>query len=433
MIFSKKVSELNYDDIYDLVVNTKEKEGQYLDYKENIDLSDRGKTQLAKDLSAFSNATGGFLVFGISDKLEIIGVEAEINGRPVIEWFNQIISSNIEPPIHYVDPVIIPIPDNLKVILIIQVPESKNKPHMVRDKNTYHIRRNDKIDVAKHYEIRDMFDNSRSRLDQFNSFLTSRNLLDIDSEQFADNFNSKQLFSDIHTKTDYKKPVVLFTLVPSELFNEKIEISTNSIHSWFEKNSLGHLPFPDKRLFFVHDDYEHKIDGIVIINNRIDSYPTSYLEMLENGFVEAGFSSSFTRLCKDRNEVPHNQVEIHLTPIVGYSMMFLGFLRLVYQHFGISEECLFQISFKNVLNYYPYGVHNQYDLRHIHMRNSINNRQHQNFKISRKVSPAKLTEKDIHNIGKYVSQRICRVFGFNEDLCFVDDKLSFLSMDIFKL
>jgi predicted HTH transcriptional regulator len=264
MIFTKKTSELDYYDIVDLVMERKEQEGQHLDYKENFDVTDRGKLQLAKDLSAFSNAYGGFLVIGISNNLKIIGIDVEINGKPVVEWLNQVISANIEPMIHYLDPVAVPIPDSIKIIIVIQVPESKNKPHMVKDKFTYHIRRNDKIVVARHYEIRDMFDNSRSRIDQFNSFLNSRNLLDVDSEQFADNFNSKQLFSEIHTKSELKRPIILFSLVPNDLLSEKIDSFNFNIREWLDKNSKGYFPFPDKDLFYLRDDFDHKIDGIVV-------------------------------------------------------------------------------------------------------------------------------------------------------------------------
>jgi hypothetical protein len=154
---------------------------------------------------------------------------------------------------------------------------------------------------------------------------------------------------------------------------------------------------------------------------------------LDSGFIEAGFSISFTGLYNDQRNANQPKAAIHLTPVVAYSMLLLGFARSLYRLFNINDECLFQISFKNTLNYHPYGLHERYDMWQVNHIFKPKNRQHQNFKISRKLSPSNLSDDHIHSIGLYVSQRICRVFGFNEDVCFFNNKLSNSSMGVFQL
>ena len=93
----------------------------------------------------------------------IFGFENKIQNKPVDEWINQVLVSNIEPHVFYFDPKIIQIPGSEKVIVVIQVPESTKKPHIVSDWGTYHLRINDSIKPARHSQIRDMFEFSKNR------------------------------------------------------------------------------------------------------------------------------------------------------------------------------------------------------------------------------------------------------------------------------
>ena len=94
----------------------KEGEGQFIEFKENLD------KRFAKEIVAFSNASGGRIFLGIKDKKEINGIEStnELKSR-IID-----IAKNC-------DPSIILNLNGFKNILIVEVIEGKNKPYQCSD------------------------------------------------------------------------------------------------------------------------------------------------------------------------------------------------------------------------------------------------------------------------------------------------------------
>ncbi|MBI2629851.1 putative DNA binding domain-containing protein [Candidatus Pacearchaeota archaeon] len=94
----------------------KEGEGQFVEFKENLD------GRFAKEIVAFSNASGGRIFFGITDKKEIRGINItnELKSR-IID-----IAKNC-------DPLIILTLKEFKNILIAEVAEGKNKPYQCSD------------------------------------------------------------------------------------------------------------------------------------------------------------------------------------------------------------------------------------------------------------------------------------------------------------
>src|SRR6185436_1830684 len=239
-MFAKHVSELTYSDIDDLVNVRQEKEGYHLDYKGEIAHPDKAKKELSKDISAFANTGGGYLIIGVDKNYKIVGIDQLIQNKSIDECLNQILSSNIEPPVFYHDPKIIDIPNNPKIIVIIHVPESTKKPHMVTDSN-YHIRINDSSKPANHNQIRDMYDFSKNRTDEFYNYLKKRNLDDENNENFGLNKNSVKLFSHIPNQTNRPKPFVLFSLIPKYPNEEKINLTINELKSWLNNNRLGYF------------------------------------------------------------------------------------------------------------------------------------------------------------------------------------------------
>src|ERR1700752_4608375 len=170
-MFTKHVSELTYDDITDLVNVQKEREGYHLDFKGELGNLDKAKKELSKDITSFANTNGGFLIIGVDKDYNIIGVDKTIQNKTNDEWINQIIGSNVEPQVFYFDPKVIPIPDSDKVIVVIHTPESNRKPHIVTEKNNYYIRVNDSSKSVNHSQIRDMFELSKRRTDEFIEFI----------------------------------------------------------------------------------------------------------------------------------------------------------------------------------------------------------------------------------------------------------------------
>ena len=87
-------------------------EGQYIEFKESVD----GK--FAKEMVAFSNASGGFIYIGITDNGRINGVS--VTNR---------LKSQIQDLARNCDPSISILLDEVDNVLIVEVKEGLNKPH----------------------------------------------------------------------------------------------------------------------------------------------------------------------------------------------------------------------------------------------------------------------------------------------------------------
>lgn len=128
MVFLKPLREVDFQDIERLKLN-QTRESQILDYKKDL-IEDK---ELLKDVSAFANTQGGFLIFGIAESgqggypTEILEIELD---RINTERLEQVILSNLQPRLqvnmvkfrHKDDPT--------KGFLIIQIPDSYLKPHI---------------------------------------------------------------------------------------------------------------------------------------------------------------------------------------------------------------------------------------------------------------------------------------------------------------
>jgi hypothetical protein len=156
---------------------------------------------------------------------------------------------------------------------------------------------------------------------------------------------------------------------------------------------------------------------------------SSYFEVLNNGYVETGFSHSYISVYQDlRQQV---QIGISLTPIVIYEMMLLGFAQKFYEYAKYYDEVMIQLSFINVLDIVPWSLNSKYNMAARY--DTPSNKQHPNFKLTYRFNPKTLTDSEILLIAKQHSERMCRAFGLNGDYCFVDDKLSLSEMRGFQL
>ncbi len=83
--------------------------------------------KIAKEIIAFANTRGGYLIFGITDKGKIYGVQSE---KSIAELIKETLSNYCEPvpkfKLNYVELF-------NKEIVVLQVKESENKPHRIQD------------------------------------------------------------------------------------------------------------------------------------------------------------------------------------------------------------------------------------------------------------------------------------------------------------
>jgi predicted HTH transcriptional regulator len=112
--------------------------------------------KIAREMIAFANTKGGYIIFGVDDDKDVIGVESE---KEVAELIKETAEKFCEPPIEY---SIEFIEYHGKELVIVAIPESHNKPHRLQDyldeldlnKSVVTIRVNDKSVQASKEMIR---------------------------------------------------------------------------------------------------------------------------------------------------------------------------------------------------------------------------------------------------------------------------------------
>ena len=165
--FQKPVSQLKYSDIEWLVNEERMPESYNLDYKR--DNYERNKTdELAKDISALANTSGGWLVLGVEEDKnsnegetypgEIVGIE---NEKDIKKRITDRIINSIMPHPQVQFSSLIEIPDKKnRAVLVVYVPKSFDSLHMVvvKHKNRYYKRYHDQNVPMDEYEVRTRYE-----------------------------------------------------------------------------------------------------------------------------------------------------------------------------------------------------------------------------------------------------------------------------------
>lgn len=112
--------------------------------------------KIAKEIIAFANTKGGYILFGVDDDKNIVGVESE---KSETELILETINNYCEPPVNH---KIEFIEHNGREVVILEIFEAKEKPHRTQDyKNDFdinsvqvYVRINDKSVLASKEMIR---------------------------------------------------------------------------------------------------------------------------------------------------------------------------------------------------------------------------------------------------------------------------------------
>jgi predicted HTH transcriptional regulator len=83
--------------------------------------------KIAKEIIAFANTKGGYILFGIDDDRKVIGIDSE---KAEAEMIEDAAKNYCEPPIEYRLNFIV---YKGKEVVTVTIPESKNKPHRIQD------------------------------------------------------------------------------------------------------------------------------------------------------------------------------------------------------------------------------------------------------------------------------------------------------------
>lgn len=148
-MLQKKLDEISAQDIQDLIA-ARVRESRTLEYKEKLPgRSDGDKKEFLADVSSFANASGGDLLYGVSElrgtsnakgePQEAIGLETENIGAE-IQRLESTIRDGIEPRILGLQLRSIEGFPNGRPVLIIRIPRSWSGPHMVKFSSRFYSR-----------------------------------------------------------------------------------------------------------------------------------------------------------------------------------------------------------------------------------------------------------------------------------------------------
>jgi predicted HTH transcriptional regulator len=83
--------------------------------------------KIAREMIAFANTKGGYLLFGVDDDREVVGVDSE---KAESEMIKDAVENYCEPPLNFsIDYIEL----YGKEVVAVSIPESENKPHRLQD------------------------------------------------------------------------------------------------------------------------------------------------------------------------------------------------------------------------------------------------------------------------------------------------------------
>lgn len=268
-LLNKNLVEIDESDLQHLV-DEEIIEKKTLDYKSELPGNkESDKKEFLADVSSFANASGGDLIYGITENREkgkpkaLIGIEIENVDQEILR-LDQIIRDGIEPNIPSSSINIHPIQlSNSNYVLIIRVGKSWLAPHRVSFKawDRFYSRSTNgkyRLDVQ---ELKAAFILSDTLGDKIKSFRETR-ISDIYANELPIPF--------------YPSPKLVLHMIPITAFNPgqtyDLEISLYDIQPMMASSF----------------DHRYNIDGLLTYSKfRNDNRSFSYVQLFKNGIVEA--------------------------------------------------------------------------------------------------------------------------------------------------
>ena len=270
-MITKNVNEISEDDLQELIDNSVS-EKKTLEYKQSLPGNlDADRKEFLADVSSFSNASGGDLIYGISEdrdkgipkKLEGLTVE---NADQVIARLENMIRDGINPRISGIVILSIKVLKS-KVALLIRIPRSWKSPHRVTFKGHdkfYTRSTNGKypMDVT---ELKIAFNLSETITERIRRFREDR---------------ISKIFSNETPVPFYDNAKIVLHLISITSFNPAQRYELNKITSYSEKLkpiAISHFGFRNR----------HNLDGFLTYSRGKEGKSYSYTQLFNNGIIEA--------------------------------------------------------------------------------------------------------------------------------------------------
>jgi Putative DNA-binding domain len=414
MFKNKKLIDITLDDVQELI-DSKIPESLTLDYKESLpneyEPKYKDKTEIfkeiAKDITGLANTNGGYLIYGVSEinnlPDKILGIPKNYKDKPVSDWFASFMTGgNVLPNVNYKTKSI-PLNESEQIIFILEIPESFNKPHMVKfaGSNCYYKRFETSTEKADHYDIKNMFEFKNNILTQFSDFKKKLNLNEDSQKLGLTPISSKAYDFYATALTPRDAPILVVNITPYNL-NRRINFIRNTsfddeIKKINQKISQVVPINPNK----VLNQY-----GSLYCNQNFETNKLiSYLQVYKNGSMEYCDTRYMIRSVDNGPTLYFAQIVNLITSVL--------FFQIKFSELVDSEEWNIQVTFPYL---FDVNLAKNYDLSRINFNQKYKNT---SLMIEIDFTKQELNESGIKKIVKEFSDQLFSSFGLNfkfEDL-----------------
>jgi hypothetical protein len=270
-MLDKPLGQIGLADLRELITD-KVREGKTIDYKQamylldDVQVRDKQREELLKDVSSFANTVGGHLIIGMA---EVDQIPTAILGVPIIDLdkeknrLDQLIAQWLEPRINYdIHPIEV---EPGKYVLVIRISQSLVSPHRViyqRQFGQFWARNSTGAYPMDTSELRRAFNLSETIFEQIKGFRKQRVRLITEGEMPV------QITQG---------PALALHLIPLSAFSSRVDFSLETLKR--NAHNLFALNAQDRR-------DRVNIDGLVISA----AIRRAYTQIFRNGVIEAVLS-----------------------------------------------------------------------------------------------------------------------------------------------
>lgn len=298
------------------LVGTHTEEGPHLEFKRELPQNDNGsKNEFLSDVSAFANAGGGDLVFGIAENDDGIAtaiVPLSGNADQEVRRLQDLLTHHVAPRMPGVQVQSAPVTVNghAGFAVVIRVRQSWAGPHRVEISRHFYVRegrRKRPLDVP---EIRRLFLHSEKTAEQIRDFRTAR--------------LGKLLAGEApHKLVD--GPLLVVHLVPTEAALGNVAIDPVP----YDTRSARPIPILGRSVAM----YKINFDGALAIRNANAEGTHGYTQIFRNGFMEGVYVIPFSE-----ESGRDGRAVLHTGSFESNVKVFFEQARAEYRRLGVSLE-----------------------------------------------------------------------------------------------